>query len=324
MKKTVSLLLVLILMLSLCGCGSAKSAASAPSEAGYYNASYDGGVYAAEEAYAEAPAMGLAMSGAAKSGGTEESAPEANPEKIIYSSDVRVETTDFEGSIAKVDELLKAVGGWVESSSVNGANFYNQSRGYQSTRSASYTLRIPSARFDELMGSLSSLGNIPYTHTYTENVTSQYYDTEAHLKTYQTQEARLLEMMEVAETVEDIVILEDRLTELRYRIESLQSTLKNWDRRVSYSSVSLSIEEVREYTPEPEMKISYGQRLWHSLRDGLLGVAEFFEELLVWLVGALPTLVILTLLFFVLRPVFRKWIARRREKKAAKKERSGQ
>ncbi len=319
MKKTVSVLLVFVLMLSLCGCGSAKSAASAPSEAGYYNASYDGDVYAAEEAYAEAPAMGLAMTGAARNSGTEESAPEANPEKIIYSSDVKVETTDFEGSIAKVDELLKAVGGWMESSSVNGANFYNQSRGYISSRSASYTLRIPSARFDELMSSLSDLGNIPYTHTYTENVTSQYYDTEAHLKAYQTQEARLLEMMEVAETVEDIVILEDRLTELRYRIESLQSTLKSWDRRVSYSTVSLTIQEVQEYTPEPETKVRYGQRLWHSLRDGLLGVAEFFEELLVWFVGALPTLLILSVLLLILRPVFKKWIARRREKKAAKK-----
>ncbi len=316
MKKTVSLLLVFILMLTLSACGSASR--EAQSGGAYYNAAYDGDAYEAAEIYTEAPAMGLSMT-AAKTAAPEEDAPEANPEKIIYSSDVKVETTDFEGSLAKLDELLHAVGGWVESSSVNGANFYNQSRGYQSTRSASYTLRIPSSRFDELMATLSSLGNIPYTHTYTENVTAQYYDTEAHLKAYQTQEARLLEMMEVAETVEDIVILEDRLTELRYRIESLQSTLKNWDRRVSYSTVSLTVQEVQEYTPEPEVRVSYGQRLWRSLRDGVLGVTSFFKELLVWFVGALPTLVILTALFFLLRPVFRKWRAKRREKKAARR-----
>ena len=169
------------------------------------------------------------------------------------------------------------------------------------------------------MSSLSSLGNVPYTHTYTENVTSQYYDTEAHMKAYQTQEDRLLEMMEKAETVEDIVILEDRLTELRWRIESLQSTLKNWDRRVSYSSVSLSLQEVQEYTPEAETRLSYGQRLWRSLKDGLRGVAEFFEELLIWFVGALPTLAILAVLALLLRLPVKKAIARRREKRAEKK-----
>ena len=319
MKKTASLMLALLLLLSLCACGSAKDSAAAPMAA---QSSYISADSAPAEAYAEESAAGFAMSNAAaktEDGGSGENAPDENPEKIIYSADVTVETTDFDGSLAKIEELLASCGGWVESSSVNGANFYQKSRGYGGTRSASYILRIPSDRFDELMSSLSSLGNVPYTHTYTENVTSQYYDTEAHMKAYQTQEDRLLEMMEKAETVEDIVILEDRLTELRWRIESLQSTLKNWDRRVSYSSVSLSLQEVQEYTPEAETRLSYGQRLWRSLKDGLRGVAEFFEELLIWFVGALPTLAILAVLALLLRLPVKKALARRREKRAEKK-----
>ena len=318
MKKTLSLLLALILMLSLCACGSAKDSAAAPMAA---QSSYISADSAPAEAYAEESAAGFAMSNAAAGAARDSGAdvPDENPEKIIYSADVTVETTDFDGSLAKIEELMAGCGGWVESSSVNGANFYQKSRGYGGTRSASYILRIPSDRFDALMSSLSTLGNVPYTHTYTENVTSQYYDTEAHMKAYQTQEDRLLEMMEKAETVEDIVILEDRLTELRWRIESLQSTLKNWDRRVSYSSVSLSLQEVQEYTPEAETRLSYGQRLWRSLKGGLRGVAEFFEELLIWFVGALPTLLILAVLVLLLRLPVKKAIARRREKRAEKK-----
>ena len=142
---------------------------------------------------------------------------------------------------------------------------------------------------------------------------------DSFLLAYQTQEARLLEMMEKAETVEDIVILEDRLTELRWRIESLQSTLKNWDRRVSYSSVYLELREVQEYTPETVTKISYGQRLWRSLKDGLKGVAEFFEDLLLWFVGALPALVILAALVLVLRRPVGRALARAKAKRAEKK-----
>ena len=327
MKKRLALLLALVMTLSLCACGSAAKTAQHSSAAGSSvytsesSAAYDAApMAAAEEAYWDGDAdYGLSVSNSASSSAAETDVPDENPEKIIYSADVTVETTDFDASLARIDELLAACGGWVESSSVNGANYYNKSRGYAGTRSANYTLRIPSERFNELMNSLSALGNIPYTHTYTENVTAQYYDTEAHLKAYQTQETRLLEMMEKAETVEDIVILEDRLTELRWRIESLQSTLKNWDRRVSYSSVYLELREVQEYTPEAVTKTSYGQRLWRSLKDGLRGVAEFFEELLLWFVGALPALVILAVLALLLWKPVRRLFTRSREKRAEKK-----
>ena len=186
--------------------------------------------------------------------------------------------------------------------------------------------RIPSKRFQELMDSLSGLGNIPYSHIYTENVTAQYYDVQAHLKAYQTQETRLLEMMELAETVEDVIILEDRLTELRYKIESLQSSLNNWDRRVSYSTISLSVKEVREYTPEEKVNPTYGEELLQALKDGLENAGEFLKNLLVFLVEVLPVLIILVpiiwLVVWLLRKLIRKLTAKaaaRREKRRAAK-----
>ena len=221
---------------------------------------------------------------------------------------------------------MEAFGGWIESSSVSGSNYYQKSRGTASTRDASYTLRIPSKRFQELMDSLSGLGNIPYSHIYTENVTAQYYDVQAHLKAYQTQETRLLEMMELAETVEDVIILEDRLTELRYKIESLQSSLNNWDRRVSYSTISLSVKEVREYTPEEKVNPTYGEELLQALKDGLENAGEFLKNLLVFLVEVLPVLIILVpiiwLVIWLLRKLIRKLTAKaaaRREKRRAAK-----
>ena len=71
------------------------------------------------------------------------------------------------GEYPGLDALVKRYGGFVESSSLNGSNYYSQSRGYAPSRSADFVLRIPSARFSELMNSLSELGNVPYSHTYT-------------------------------------------------------------------------------------------------------------------------------------------------------------
>ena len=329
MKRTCALLLALLMCLGLSACGSAKSGDSAMRQEsavspGYVPAPVEmnaaapmamNAAYDMDMAYEEG---GFGRTASAKAEGGADSGsetPAEDPEKIIYSGDATVETTEFDKSIAALEAMIEREGGFIQSSSVNGSNYYDSARGYTSRRSASYTLRVPSGKFSDIMSRLSTFGNVPYTYTYTENVTAQYFDTEAHLKAYQTQEARLLEMMEIAESVEDIVTLEDRLTELRYRIESLQSTLKNWDRRVSYSTVYLSLQEVQEYTPEAEVKLSYGQRLWRSFSGGIKGAAAFFSELLVWLVGALPTLVILAAIVLILRPLFKKWSARRKEKK---------
>ena len=307
MKKALSLLLAALLAFALCACGSADTASSAP--AASYDMAYTENAYPAEaEEYG-----GFAVTGGTQLESGSGAAPEGSPEKLIYSASATVETTEFDGTIEKLSALVEQYGGFVESSSVNGSNYYTQSRGYSSTRYASYVIRVPSDKFSALMGSLSTLGNVPYSHTYTENITAQYYDTDARLTAYQTQEARLLEMMEAAETVEDLIAIEEKLTELRYQIESLQSTLKNWDRQVAYSTLDLEVQEVIEYTPESRM--SYGQELALALTNGLRRTGEFFKDLLLAIVGALPALVILAVVLAILIPVWKKHRKARRAKK---------
>ena len=315
MKKSLSLLLALLMTLSLCACGAGSKSASYEYASEAPAAAYMSADMAAEDAgYG-----GFAVAGNTNTAGEPGSdAPETDPSKIIYSASATVETTDFDGSIAKLLALVEENKGWIEASSMNGANYRSIARGSSYNRSASYTLRIPSDKFELLMGSLSEIGNVPYSHTYTENVTSQYYDTQARLTAYQTQETRLLEMMEKAETVSDVIAIEEKLTELRYQIESLQSALKNWDRQVSYSTIDLEVMEVSEYTPEPQQ--SYGQELWQALTGAFRNLGQFFKDLLVFLVSAIPTILVLTALFFIFRPLFRKLAARRREKKAQRQQ----
>lgn len=330
MKKILALVLSVLMLLSLCGCGAVSAKSASPVSQSSFAADYaapreealSDGMSGLAAANGAAEARGAA---AAKTGSNESAQPAENPAKVIYSADVTVESTDFDAALGQLAALVERFGGWVESSSINGANYYDISHGRSSPRSASYTLRIPGERFDELMGTLTELGNVPYTHVYTENVTAQYYDTQAHMAAYQAQETRLLEMMKSAESVEDIILLEDRLTEVRWQIESLQSSLNNWDRRVSYSTVYLQLNEVREYTPEtPPVQLRYGERLARAFRDGLNSVGRFFKDFLLWFIEALPTLAVLAVLLVVLLPLLRrlarKGKARREARRAARAE----
>ena len=325
MKKAISLFLAVLLTLSLCACGKDASesvAAEAKRADVSGNANYAAMDMVDFEEAAEMGAYGLSpveapAPAAVSQNGSVEEAPEERPGKIIYSANAQVETTDFDGTLAKLAQLVDNYGGWIESSSLNGSNYADLSRGRISRRSADYTLRIPCDRFQELMGSLSDLGNVPYSYVYTENVTAQYYDVQARLTAYTAQEQRLLELMEKAETVEDIILLEDRLTEIRYQLDSLQSSLNNWDRRVSYSSVYLSINEVQEYSPEPQVQPSYGQQLKTALQEGLHNAGAFFKGLLLWLTAALPALALILVLILILVLVLKKRRKNRRADKSA-------
>ena len=332
MKKALALILALAAVFSLTACGqTAKSADTAyydsASDSYYTEAASAAGEVSYSAEYA-AQDIGIANAysretAAPEAAPQEESnAPSENPDKIIYSADATVETTKFEDTLAQLDELIKKYGGWVESSSVSGANYYSISRGNKNSRSASYTIRIPSGDFNSIMSGLTALGNVPYSHIYTENVTAQYYDTQARIDSYKTQEQSLLRLMDKAESVEDIITIESKLAEVRYSIESLQSTINNWDRRVSYSTVYLTVDEVSEYTPEAVVTVSFGEKLAKAVKDGFRSAGEFLSGLVLWLVEALPTLVIIAVIgfgiFMAVRPAIRKRRARRAEKKAQK------
>lgn len=316
MKKKISLALALVILLSLCACGAQSYGRSveAPMAAPKLEMAYSADMAVAEEAMGGFAVANTAMQ-TASVGASSADIPAQNPEKIIYSADATLETTDFDGSIAGIISLVEKYNGFIESSSINGSNYYNLSRGRVSTRSAHYAIRVPSEHFDTLMGELPTLGNVPYSHSYTENISAQYYDTEARLTSYETQEQRLLEMLEIAETVEDIISIEEKLTELRYKIESLQSSLNSWDRQVSYSSIYLNVEEVEEYTPEASIQPSYGEKLIDALEDGISGFVGFVGDAFIALVGALPA--ILVLATFIMGLLF--GIRHRKNKKKAAK-----
>lgn len=320
MKKTLAIILCVLTVLSLCACGAAapretvKAAdqaapAAAPAPMPTMNA--DEGFAVSEPSYAEKPAEEAGAQGEQP----DSAKADIDPEKIIYCASVTLETTTFDESVNGVKALIEGCGGFVQSSSVNGNNYYNKARGYYYTRTAYLTVRVPSGEFSRIMEALSTLGNIPYSNVYSENITSQYYDLEARLNACKVQEARLLEMMEKAETVSDVIVIEDRLTELRYQIESMQSTLNNWDRSVNYSTIDISVEEVMEYTEEEQIPLTYGQELGQALKRGLRNAGRFFKNLLMNITESLPAILFLVAVIAAIVLLIKKSIKKRRAKK---------
>ncbi len=185
MKRTTKLLalaLALVLALGLAGCG-AKTASMTDS-------CYSERISSApmEEPRPDTPMESESMPSASAPGGFGNLAAEDGgfyeedvrdsaadiadmSEKIIYSADATLETTEFEHSIEEIHALVKELGGFMESSTISGNNYYSISRGNTGGRYASFLIRVPSDKFSVLTGSLSEFGNVPYCNTYMQNVT---------------------------------------------------------------------------------------------------------------------------------------------------------
>ena len=347
MKKSIrffALLLAVIMTVSLAGCGasspSRNSGVSSDTAPAAYAAPAMGiNTFAAQDAVAVSEEIGYdeyeyetliakepLMQVATVDQDTGEVTPVENyAEKIIYNSDVTLETTEFDAALESITALVRELGGYLESSSISGSNYNSIARGNAGTRNAYFDIRIPSVNFSQFNMDLSDLGNVPYSRTYTHNITTQYYDTKSRLEAFQVQEARLLEMLAIAETVEDMLSIQQQLTEVQYEIDSLTGTLRYYDNQVSYSTVNLSVEEVREYTPEPTVTLTYWERMQKEFGASVRNTGHFFTEFFLWFVTSLPWMIPLAIVIVLLIRLMRRRAAnsvnraaRRQAKREAK------
>ena len=336
MKKNVRLLalaLAMILLLAACGSSTGASApagnyykADAPAEAPIPDFAeaeaemddwdYDG--YAMEEAAAaEAPMAAAGGEGVSTSAQSAEGITEGTPaaadlaEKIIYSAYAEVETTEFDESVDTVYALMDRFGAFMETSSVTGNNLTDSYYGYGSSRTADFTLRVPKDRYSAMTSALSEVGNVTYLTSSADNITAQYTDTASRLSAYEVEEARLLEILGQADTVEDMITVESRLSDIRYEKESLTSTLRNWDNQVAYSSVSLHLREVKVLTPEPEEEKTYWQQVGEGFMDTLRFLGEACMDIFRFFVAALPVLLILAVIAVVIVLLVRRSLKKR-------------
>jgi hypothetical protein len=225
-------------------------------------------------------------------------------QKIIYNARAEIETLEFDNSLSDVYSLLDMYGAFIESSSITGRNYSSMYYKMPIRQTATITLRVPAHYFNDLTTRLSSLGNVISLNTNSDNITAQFFDSESRLNTYKIEEERLFTMLSKAETVEEMLLIEERISNVRYHIESLSSTLRNWQNEVDFSTVTITLYEVEELTelepePEPEPR-TYWQQTGDGLVDVLNGIAVFFKELFKYIIILLPVLVIIAIIIAAL------------------------
>lgn len=169
--------------------------------------------------------------------------------KLIKNVSLSVETLSFDEFLTGIQERVSIYGGYVESMETWN-NSRNSSR--RANRDASMTIRIPCEQLNSFISEVGDNCNILSRSESVNDVTGTYTDYESRKTVLRMEEERLLTFMAAAESMEDILALELRLTEVQSEIERIEASLRTYDNLIAYSTIQLRINEVVELTPEPE------------------------------------------------------------------------
>lgn len=314
--KKISITAFLLSAALLTGCGSSSNYASDTSYISENSKGYSSFDAASEDYSYSDEAEGYDAS--SDSSGDEDglTADRIKKEMLVYSCDMSIDVLDFDTAVSKFRESLDSYGGFVENENYNdggsGSRWYSEDDEKWQTYSA--TVRVPSADYDAFCSAAAELGDLRSKNASVQNVSSEYYDLSTTLEIYEAKEERYIALLADITDDEYAISVEKELTELQIEIAKIKTRMNDISTDVAYSFVNITINEVKQYTPEPVQKDTFGQRLKNTISDTASNFVKFLEVLLFIIIALFPYLVLIGIIIFVII-IIRKNIKKKRTAK---------
>lgn len=215
--------------------------------------------------------------------------------KVIKTAQLSIEVKEFQAAMEEVARIAAQSGGFV-----------SDSRSYVTTSKqhrGSVTMRVPEKEFQGVIEKLRKLGEVKSESSTGQDVTEEYIDLEARLNNYKKQEQRLLEILDKAKTVEEVLKVEEQLARVRGEIERITGRIIYLKNRIELASITVEL-----FEPEP---IAQSLGIRNSISEAVSGFIATINGLIVLTGTLLPVIILAALLWYAVSS----W--RRRKAKAA-------
>lgn len=222
-------------------------------------------------------------------------------EKVIKTVTLNYETLVFSETLSHIQETINAHQAYIEysyeSSYSPSGTFGPDAREYKRVE---YTLRVPTENLSNFLKGLEGMEATKVSEQIgSEDVTQTYRDTEARIEVLNQKETRLTELLAEATTIEQILQIEDNLSNTIAERESLQTQLESMDDLIAYTEVYLTVSERQRLSETRGSGISFWSRLKEAVLDSIFVFYYWLQDAVIWLVYALPFLIIIGLLLLL-------------------------
>jgi hypothetical protein len=230
------------------------------------------------------------------------STAEALDRKIIRNADITMEAASTTEAQYRVTEIAEAHGGFVITSEAKQRENLEPTK---RTFDIKLVARVPSGEFGAALEEIKKLaGNIPEAHIASQDVTEDFIDLEARIKTQKALELQFLEIMKQARQVSDALEVQRQLADVRTDIEKLEGRKRFMENRSSLSTITVNIQ-----APKLVTVTTTGFR--SSLRDAASDSLDLASNMVVFFVRLV--IVMAPVLVFIVLPaglVFRYFVRR--------------
>ncbi|PVX52088.1 uncharacterized protein DUF4349 [Balneicella halophila] len=210
-------------------------------------------------------------------------------QKLIKNGDLYLETDALDNTKSHLDSLVKKFDGYSSNEDFKDTD-------YQS--SLNYTVRIPSATFDNFLRSLDKIeATVVRKQINTQDVTAKFVDLEMRLANKERYLERYKELLNRANSIKDILEIENHIRTIEEELESTKGQLKYLSSQVNYSTLNIHITQDKNYQYTPK-RDSFVKRLFNSISKGWYVFVEFLLAIIVlwpfWIV-------LIVFLYFLIR-----------------------
>jgi len=188
--------------------------------------------------------------------------------KIVQSASVDLEVEEVARAFQDIVRLAQTAGGFVGSSSFSHLD---------EQQIADLTIRVPAGEYQGVLARIRDMGEVAQEGSEAQDATEEYTDLGARLRTLQATEQRYLELLARAETINDILVVQDRLDGVRAQIEQVQGRINLLDSLTELATITVHIRPLvaavdtsGDSGPHP---IRAAEQAWQRSLDTLAGLA---------------------------------------------------
>ena len=213
---------------------------------------------------------------------------------IIKNGNLSIKSKQIDSSKKYLDVLLKKHQAYYESENIS-----NESD------KISYTLRIrvPAINFEQFVtGIENGKDEIISKSIQADNVTEEFVDIETRLKNKRNFLKRYNELLTKANTIKDIMAIEENIRILQEEIESKEGRLKYLSHQVGYSTLEINLFQQKDFIFKPDEQDSFFERVKNSISKGWV----FIIDLLIFVIRLWPIAILAGIIFFIVKKLSKK------------------
>ncbi|MBA3601308.1 MAG: DUF4349 domain-containing protein [Acidobacteria bacterium] len=229
-----------------------------------------------------------------------QTAPVVVERKIIRNADLQLEANAPEEAQQKITQIAESKGGFVVESTQSSSDAKATTRD-----TVTMTVRVPSAKFDEALSEIrQTASRVIVESVKGQDVTEEFIDIEARLKTQKALEAQFLEIMKRSNSVEDALNVQTEIARVRGEIEKIEGRKRFLESQASLSTVKIKLQSPTAFSAN---STGFFYQLKEAFGSGFAAALNFILILVKILIALLPFLILIVLpIYLLIRYILRK------------------